>query len=175
MHSERFFETVARTAPRGRCCDRPFNAKTPRVLNGNGCPAEAPYGCFLPDLTRFGTYRHPNPLNARGVQEISYPILGAQVENHFSHSNAATKRASLRREWAIRAPGYSESQRAERARMQVPPPSPCTKPYFASTAAMRSQASINTERGLGTHMRWKNSPPSGSKLRPSCKMTLASS
>lgn len=54
-------------------------------------------------------------------------------------------------------------------------PSPCAKPYFASTAAMRSQASINTERGLGTHMRWKNSPPSGSKLRPSCKMTLASS
>lgn len=122
MHSERFFETVARTAPCGRCCDRPFNAKTPRVLNGNGCPAEAPYGCFLPDLTRFGTYRHPNPLNARGVQEISYPILGAQVENHFSHSNAATKRASLRREWAIRAPGYSESQRAEHARMQAPPP-----------------------------------------------------
>ena len=54
-------------------------------------------------------------------------------------------------------------------------PSPCAKPYFASTAAMRSQASINTERGLGTHMRWKNSPPSGSKLRPSCKMTFASS
>ena len=122
MHSERFFETVARTAPRGRCCDEPFHTKTPRVLNGNGCPAEAPYGCFLPDLTRFGTYRHPNPLNARGVQEISYPILGAQVENHFSHSNAATKRASLRREWAIRAPGYSESQRAEHARMQAPPP-----------------------------------------------------
>ena len=121
MHSERFFETVARTAPRGDC-DRSFNAKTPRALNGNGCPAEAPYGCFLPDLTRFGTYRHPNPLNARGVQEISYPILGAQVENHFSHSNAATKRASLRRESAIRAPGYSESQRAEHARMQAPPP-----------------------------------------------------
>ena len=52
--------------------------KTPRVLDGNGCPAEAPYGCFLPDLTRFGTYRHPNPSNARGVFDYSSRLSHAR-------------------------------------------------------------------------------------------------
>ena len=33
-------------------------------------PSEAPYGCFLPDLTRFGTYRHPNPSSAHGAVVI---------------------------------------------------------------------------------------------------------
>ena len=32
------------------------------ALGGNGCPPEAPYGCFLPDLTRFEVLRHPNPV-----------------------------------------------------------------------------------------------------------------
>ena len=27
--------------------------KSARALDGFGCPTEAPYGCFLPDLTRF--------------------------------------------------------------------------------------------------------------------------
>lgn len=40
------------------------------ALDGSGCPTEAPYGCFLPDLTRFGTCRHPNPSNALGVRYI---------------------------------------------------------------------------------------------------------
>lgn len=174
MHSERFFETVARTAPRGRCCDRPFHTKTPRVLNGNGCPAEAPYGCFLPDLTRFGTYRHPNPLNARGVQEISYPILGAQVENHFPTATPRRKGHRCAESGRYVHQG-TRSRNAPNALGCRHRPSLGAGPYSASTATMRSQASINTERGLGTHMRWKNSPPSGSKLRPSCKMTLASS
>ena len=47
--------------------------------------------------------------------------------------------------------------------------------YSASTRAMRSQASSSMARGVGTHMRWKNSPPSGSKLLPSCSSTWASS
>ena len=40
------------------------------ALDGFGCPTEAPYGCFLPDLTRFGTCRHPNPSNALGARYI---------------------------------------------------------------------------------------------------------
>ena len=64
-----------------RGCARARHRKTPRELDGNGCPAEAPYGCFLPDLTRFGTYRHPNPSNARGVQGTFYRKAGASVEN----------------------------------------------------------------------------------------------
>ena len=40
------------------------------ALDGSGCPTEAPYGCFLPDLTRFGTCRHPNPSNALGARYI---------------------------------------------------------------------------------------------------------
>lgn len=141
-----------------------FHAKTPRVLNGNGCPAEAPYGCFLPDLTRFGTYRHPNPLNARGVQKISYPILGTQVEKQF-HAGTSSPQSH-----GDIPPG------PERDAAYRPPWHRSFACYSsASTAAMRSHASISTERGLGTHMRWKNSPPSGSKLRPSCRMTFASS
>ncbi len=45
-------------------------AKSARALDGFGCPTEAPYGCFLPDLTRFGTCRHPNPSNALGARYI---------------------------------------------------------------------------------------------------------
>ena len=44
--------------------------KSARALDGFGCPTEAPYGCFLPDLTRFGTCRHPNPSNALGARYI---------------------------------------------------------------------------------------------------------
>ena len=44
--------------------------KNARALDGFGCPTEAPYGCFLPDLTRFGTCRHPNPSNALGARYI---------------------------------------------------------------------------------------------------------
>ena len=44
--------------------------KSARALDGFGCPTEAPYGCFLPDLTRFGTCRHPNPSNALGTRYI---------------------------------------------------------------------------------------------------------
>ena len=44
--------------------------KKARALDGFGCPTEAPYGCFLPDLTRFGTCRHPNPSNALGARYI---------------------------------------------------------------------------------------------------------
>ena len=44
--------------------------KSARALDGFGCPTEAPYGCFLPDLTRFGTYRHPNPPNALDARYI---------------------------------------------------------------------------------------------------------
>ena len=40
------------------------------ALDGFGCPTEAPYGCFLPDLTRFGTCRHPNPSNALDARYI---------------------------------------------------------------------------------------------------------
>lgn len=45
-------------------------SKNARALDGFGCPTEAPYGCFLPDLTRFGTCRHPNPSNALGARYI---------------------------------------------------------------------------------------------------------
>lgn len=44
--------------------------KSARALDGSGCPTEAPYGCFLPDLTKFGTCRHPNPSNALGARYI---------------------------------------------------------------------------------------------------------
>ena len=44
--------------------------KSACALDGFGCPTEAPYGCFLPDLTRFGTCRHPNPSNALGARYI---------------------------------------------------------------------------------------------------------
>ena len=50
-----------------RVAAAPKNACT---LDGFGCPTEAPYGCFLPDLTRFGTCRHPNPSNALGARYI---------------------------------------------------------------------------------------------------------
>lgn len=63
------FGGLRQAAPRGNS-----PKKTPRALDGSGCPAEAPYGCFLPDLTRFGTYRHPNPSNAQGVL-LSYRFL----------------------------------------------------------------------------------------------------
>ena len=44
--------------------------KSARAFDGFGCPTEAPYGCFLPDLTRFGTCRHPNPSNALDARYI---------------------------------------------------------------------------------------------------------
>ena len=56
------------TARRHR--DRIAAPKSARALDGFGCPTEAPYGCFLPDLTRFGTCRHPNPSNALGAWYI---------------------------------------------------------------------------------------------------------
>ena len=56
------------TARRHR--DRIAAPKSARALDGFGCPTEAPYGCFLPDLTRFGTCRHPNPSNALGARYI---------------------------------------------------------------------------------------------------------
>ena len=173
MHSERFFETVARTAPRGRCCDRPFHTKTPRVLNGNGCPAEAPYGCFLPDQIR--NISSPEPIErARRAGDILPHFGCTSRESFFPQQRRDEKGIAAQRvgDTCTRVLGVATRRTRSDASTA---PSPCAKPYFASTAAIRSQASINTERGLGTHMRWKNSPPSGSKLRPSCKMTLASS
>lgn len=56
--------------------------KKARALDGFGCPTEAPYGCFLPDLTRFGTCRHPNPSNALGVRYIlPAPALHGKTAN----------------------------------------------------------------------------------------------
>ena len=56
--------------------------KSARALDGSGCPAEAPYGCFLPDLTRFGTCRHPNPSNALGARYIlPAPVRWGKVAN----------------------------------------------------------------------------------------------
>lgn len=53
-----------------------------RALDGFGCPTEAPYGCFLPDLTRFGTCRHPNPSNALGARYIlPAPARQSKVAN----------------------------------------------------------------------------------------------
>ena len=52
------------------------------ALDGSGCPSEAPYGCFLPDLTRFGTCRHPNPSNALGARYIlPAPARQSKVAN----------------------------------------------------------------------------------------------
>ena len=64
---------------------RLHSKNAPSALDGSGCPAEAPYGCFLPDLTRFGTYRHPNPsstLAARALYGSGFarPRRGAGVE-----------------------------------------------------------------------------------------------
>ena len=44
---------------------RPATSTSPLAgaLHGIGRPSEAPYGCFLPDLTRFGTWRRPTPCN----------------------------------------------------------------------------------------------------------------
>ena len=56
--------------------------KKARALDGFGCPTEAPYGCFLPDLTRFGTCRHPNPSNALGARYIlPAPARQSKVAN----------------------------------------------------------------------------------------------
>ena len=56
--------------------------KSARALDGFGCPTEAPYGCFLPDLTRFGTCRHPNPSNALGARYIlPAPARQSKVAN----------------------------------------------------------------------------------------------
>ena len=75
----------ARRALRGLVKPRKNSA-----LDGFGCPTEAPYGCFLPDLTRFGTCRHPNPSNALGARYIlPAPVQlskmsRGQRENHMS-------------------------------------------------------------------------------------------
>ena len=85
--------------------------KTPRVLDGNGCPSEAPYGCFLPDLTRFGTYRHPNPSNARGV--FFYDNRSARRRRYpseFSHPPDTTPRGSAREHEGARR-GFSAQTR----------------------------------------------------------------
>ena len=56
--------------------------KKARALDGFGCPTEAPYGCFLPDLTRFGTCRHPNPSNALVARYIlPAPARQSKVAN----------------------------------------------------------------------------------------------
>lgn len=56
--------------------------KSARAFDGFGCPTEAPYGCFLPDLTRFGTCRHPNPSNALGARYIlPAPVRWGKVAN----------------------------------------------------------------------------------------------
>ena len=56
--------------------------KSACALDGFGCPTEAPYGCFLPDLTRFGTCRHPNPSNALGARYIlPAPARQSKVAN----------------------------------------------------------------------------------------------
>ena len=56
--------------------------KSACALDGFGCPTEAPYGCFLPDLTRFGTCRHPNPSNALGARYIlPAPALHGKAAN----------------------------------------------------------------------------------------------
>ncbi len=58
-HQARCRHSRVAAAPKSAC-----------ALDGFGCPTEAPYGCFLPDLTRFGTCRHPNPSNALGARYI---------------------------------------------------------------------------------------------------------
>ena len=79
----------------------PRHTKTPRGLDGNGCPAEAPYGCFLPDLTKFGTYRHPNPSNARGVFDYSSRLARLRPApfrgRHMSPPRATCKSRATRK------------------------------------------------------------------------------
>ena len=40
------------------------NGRRENALSGIGRSSEAPYGCYLPVLTRFGTWRRPSPLKA---------------------------------------------------------------------------------------------------------------
>lgn len=61
---------VKKDVPYAACEKASLGMKKPYALDGSGCPSEAPYGCFLPDLTRFGTYRHPNPSSAHGAVVI---------------------------------------------------------------------------------------------------------
>lgn len=76
--------------------------KSARALDGFGCPTEAPYGCFLPDLTRFGTCRHPNPSNALGARYIlpasaqQSKMPRGQRENHMSARQQKGAVASMR-------------------------------------------------------------------------------
>lgn len=76
--------------------------KSACALDGFGCPTEAPYGCFLPDLTRFGTCRHPNPSNALGARYILpapaqwSKMPRGQRENHMSARQQKGAVASMR-------------------------------------------------------------------------------
>ena len=76
--------------------------KSACALDGFGCPTEAPYGCFLPDLTRFGTCRHPNPSNALGARYIlPAPVQQSKMprgqrENHMSARQQKGAVASVR-------------------------------------------------------------------------------
>ena len=175
MHSERIFEAGARTAPPGQCCGRPFSHKNAPCAQWERVPVRGSLWLLPSGPDQIRNISSPEPIErARRVGDI-LPHFGCTSRESFF--TAATPRRKGRRRAErgdTRSRAFGVATRRTRSDASTAP-SPCAKPYFASTAAMRSQASINTERGLGTHMRWKNSPPSGSKLRPSCKMTLASS
>lgn len=90
-------------------------AKSARALDGFGCPTEAPYGCFLPDLTRFGTCRHPNPSNALGARYIlPAPAQRSKMPRGQRENHMSARQQKARSQVCDRAPSVA-SQRAFKA------------------------------------------------------------
>ena len=48
------------------------------IPNRQGRSSAVPYGCFLPDLTRFGTWRRPSPFEILKQRKRVYPSHNSQ-------------------------------------------------------------------------------------------------
>ena len=79
------------------------------ILNRTGRSSEAPYGCFLPDLTRFGTCRRPAPfrmLNSSCPQytRVGMTRAGLKPNAHSSAAQTGTRDADPKMPHASRKP-----------------------------------------------------------------------
>ena len=175
MHIESISEGAGQTAPAEQCRGSSFSHKNAPCAQWERVPVRGSLWLLPSGPDQIRNISSPEPIErARRVGDILPHFGCTSRESFFPQQPRGEKGIAAQRGGDTCTRAFGVATRRTRSDASSAP-SPCAKPYFASTAAMRSQASINTERGLGTHMRWKNSPPSGSKLRPSCKMTLASS
>ena len=128
---------------RGRTTRRRAKRAAPAV--GPGHPTEAAYGCFLPDLTRFATYRRPSP-SAGAVRSADYTPHARRGE--------ARERASLSRgTYVVVSAGKAHRREA------VPPLRVRSEAFGdGGSIPLRSAAEAAGGQNLSPPLSWEGAP-----------------